>query len=256
MSPKSRPWTTSQTSRMQSVPNWTLDTPQEMAPLPLQLFLPHSLGCLLFLFDSSFRKQSECKHRLPHPTSLDHSSSISCSGYCKNPLTVLPTSILAPILVYSSHLNQRDPLKNQSDNFLPLLKLLQYLTISCKVKAQSFLSPTRLLADFLYVSPSYSLAPATPVSLHFLEHTRQRSSQRLCPCCCPAIHLVHSFIPFRSWLQLTFFVSPPLALLSKIVTPSWWCFFFPPSFYFLVLTTTQKTIYFIIQAFLILCQFA
>lgn len=153
MSPKSRPWTTSQTSRMQSVPNWTLDTPQEMAPLPLQLFRPHSLGCLLFLFDSSFRKQSECKHRLPHPTSLDHSSSISCSGYCKNPLTVLPTSILAPILVYSSHLNQRDPLKNQSDNFLPLLKLLQYLTISCKVKAQSFLSPTRLLADFLYVSP-------------------------------------------------------------------------------------------------------
>ena len=78
---------------------------------------------------------------------------ISSRDYYSSPLKYLPTSILAPILVYSSHLNQRDPLKNQSDNFLPLLKLLQYLTISCKVKAQSFLSPTRLLADFLYVSP-------------------------------------------------------------------------------------------------------
>ena len=49
MSPKPHPWTTSWTSGMQYVPNWTLDTPpqtasQEMATLPFALVQAPHLG--------------------------------------------------------------------------------------------------------------------------------------------------------------------------------------------------------------------
>ena len=81
-----------------------------------------------------------------------------------------------------------------------------------------------LLPSYIYMSlPLNSLDPATPASLPFPARTRQRSAQKLSLL---SSHwpLGPQFHSLRPWLQLTFSVSSPLALLSKIVTPSWWCF--------------------------------